>query len=281
MFSQFRTRAETRALIGALLVGASLGLAASAAYFIDLHARMAADEARVARLTNAALAGYAASSTTPSPTPAAVTPSAPSANVAAEAPRLAQTSVTRTSGDLDCLATAVYYEARGETVAGQAAVAQVVLNRAHRPSWPKSVCAVVYQSVGHDCQFSFVCNGAMRHGREPQAWARARDVAARALNGYVMTAVGQATAFHAAHGDASTYAKGAIRLGGHVFYVASAGTSAPRFSARRIQASSRSTETDQPRLTFALGVLTPVGAAAKDAAATTVVASQSGASTPS
>jgi hypothetical protein len=189
--------------------------------------------------------------------------------------------MTHTAGDLDCLATAVYYEARGETLAGQAAVAQVVLNRAHRPSWPKSVCAVVYQSVGQDCQFSFVCNGAMRHGREPQAWARARDVATRALSGYVMTAVGQATAFHATHGDATAYAKGAVRLGGHVFYVASAGTSAPRFAARRIQTSPRSTDADQPRLTFALGVLTPVSAAAKDAAATTANSSQPGASTPS
>ena len=280
MISQFRTRAETRALIGALLVGASLGLAAGAAYFIDLHARMAADEARVARLTNAALRGYGAASSASSPAPAAVV-SAPSPALAAEAPRLAQAVMTHTAGDLDCLATAVYYEARGETLAGQAAVAQVVLNRAHRPSWPKSVCAVVYQSVGHDCQFSFVCNGAMRHGREPQAWARARDVATRALSGYVMTAVGQATAFHATHGDATAYAKGAVRLGGHVFYVASAGTSAPRFAARRIQTSPRSTDADQPRLTFALGVLTPVSAAAKDAAATTANSSQPGASTPS
>ncbi len=281
MISQFRTRAETRALIGALLVGASLGLAAGAAYFIDLHARMAADEARVARLTNAALKGYAASSVS-SPAPVtAVNAPASSPSVAAQAPRLAQAVMTHTAGDLDCLATAVYYEARGETLAGQAAVAQVVLNRAHRPTWPKSVCAVVYQSVGHDCQFSFVCNGAMRHGREPQAWARARDVATRALNGYVMTAVGQATAFHATHGDATAYAKGAVRLGGHVFYVASAGTSAPRFAARRIQTSSHPTDTDQPRLTFALGVLTPVSAAAKDAAATTANSSQPGASTPS
>src|ERR1700677_1873993 len=58
--------------------------------------------------------------------------------------------------DLDCMTAAVYYEARGESAAGQAAVAQVVLNRVRHPAFPKSVCAVVYQGAAtHSCQFSF------------------------------------------------------------------------------------------------------------------------------
>ena len=124
--------------------------------------------------------------------------------------------------DLDCLSQAVYYEARGESAAGQAAVAQVVLNRAHDPAYPKSVCSVVYQPASEGgCQFTFVCDGAMARPLEPEAWRRARTVAARALQGYVMTAVGRALNFHAA--DASADAKAGTpvaRLGNHVFFIA-------------------------------------------------------------
>jgi len=100
--------------------------------------------------------------------------------------------------DLECLTQAVYYEARGETPAGQAAVAQVVLNRARHPAFPKSVCGVVFQGAqGRGaCQFSFACDGSMRKGREPGAWARAERVATRALSGGVMNSVGTATHFH-------------------------------------------------------------------------------------
>jgi spore germination cell wall hydrolase CwlJ-like protein len=102
------------------------------------------------------------------------------------------------SRDLDCLTAAVYYEARGETPSGQAAVAQVVLNRVRHPAFPKTVCGVVFQGAysGGTCQFSFACDGSMRKRREPAAWARAERVAARALNGAVMTEVGNATHFH-------------------------------------------------------------------------------------
>jgi spore germination cell wall hydrolase CwlJ-like protein len=102
------------------------------------------------------------------------------------------------SRDLDCLTQAVYYEARGESASGQAAVAQVVLNRVRHPAFPKSVCGVVFQGAGTGagCQFSFACDGSMRGRREHGAWERARDVADRALNGAVVAAVGQATHFH-------------------------------------------------------------------------------------
>lgn len=123
--------------------------------------------------------------------------------------------------DLDCLTAAVYYEARGETKAGQAAVAQVVLNRVRNRAFPKTVCAVVYQGAAfHQCQFSFACDGAAGGRRETGAWARAKSVASRALEGYVMPEVGGATHFHVA-------ALGAIwggqmvriaQIGEHVFY---------------------------------------------------------------
>ncbi len=122
-----------------------------------------------------------------------------------------------TPGALDCLSAAIYYEARGEAVDGRAAVAQVVLNRTRRPTqFPHSVCGVVYQGAAKGaCQFSFVCNGAMRGRREHDAWLDARRIAARALAGHVMTAIGKATSFHAANGGQAP--AGGLRLGGHVF----------------------------------------------------------------
>ncbi len=125
--------------------------------------------------------------------------------------------------DLDCLAEAVYYEARGESAAGQAAVAQVVLNRARAPDYPKSVCGVVFQArVEGGCQFSFVCDGAMTRPLEPTAWRQARIVAARALSGYVMAEVGHALNFHVAKATSTPRdAMGSVaHLGRHVFFVA-------------------------------------------------------------
>ena len=99
--------------------------------------------------------------------------------------------------DVDCLTAAIYYEARGEPDAGQAAVAQVVLNRVRNPAFPKSVCGVVYQGVGsRTCQFTFACDGSMNRRTESAAWDHARDVAQRALGGYVMPQVGHAVSYH-------------------------------------------------------------------------------------
>jgi len=125
------------------------------------------------------------------------------------------------SRDLDCLAQAVYYEARGETPSGQAAVAQVVLNRVRHPAFPKSVCAVVFQGARTSgCQFSFACGGASRHPTESAAWRRAEQVAAKALDGAVMSEVGNATHFHVA-GSSADWGQHLLKvaqIGSHVFY---------------------------------------------------------------
>ncbi|MDR3510228.1 MAG: cell wall hydrolase [Caulobacteraceae bacterium] len=140
------------------------------------------------------------------------------AAVSAKPFHLAQNS----NRDLDCLADAVYYEARGESVAGQAAIAQVVLNRVRHPAFPKSVCGVVFQgaSTGDDCQFSFACDGSMRRPKDGAAWARAEQIAARALAGSVMPQVGEATHFHVA-GLRTGWSPGLMQVaqvGLHVFY---------------------------------------------------------------
>jgi spore germination cell wall hydrolase CwlJ-like protein len=191
------------------LGGAILGLATGAVGVAG--AQPSADQARAQALGRAAAAGYAAAHAVPNPAPGAAPP--PIENLAKLAPRR---RLAARSGALDCLASAVYYEARGESLAGRAAVAQVVLNRVGAPTFPKSVCGVVFQGrADGQCQFSFVCNGAMNERREPDAWVDARTVAARALAGYVMTAVGAANAFH---GYGGAVPHGGMRLGGHVFY---------------------------------------------------------------
>ena len=124
--------------------------------------------------------------------------------------------------DLECLTQAVYYEARGESARGQAAVAQVVLNRVRHPAFPKTVCAVVFQgaSTGRGCQFSFACDGSMHDRREPEAWRKAETIAARAMSGAMVAEVGKATHFHVV-GLGPLWSQDMIRVaqvGMHVFY---------------------------------------------------------------
>lgn len=122
---------------------------------------------------------------------------------------------------LDCMTTAVYYEAGYETGDGQRAVAQVVLNRLRHPAFPKTVCGVVYQGAPNPgCQFSFACDGSLTRAPASAAWRRARQVATDALRGYVMESVGQATHYHADYVSpywAPRLAK-VKQIGAHIFY---------------------------------------------------------------
>ena len=98
----------------------------------------------------------------------------------------------------DCLAVAMLYEA-GDDAIGQRAVAQVIVNRAHHPAFPKTICGVVFQGSERStgCQFSFTCDNAMnRHHFTDAAWERARAAAAMVLNGSVFRPVGYATHYH-------------------------------------------------------------------------------------
>ncbi len=84
-----------------------------------------------------------------------------------------------------CLGEAIYFEARSEPEAGQAAVAQVVLNRVRSGIFPTNVCAVVYQDRNHPfaCQFSFACEGKSLRIEEPAAWATATRIAQAVVSG--------------------------------------------------------------------------------------------------
>ena len=99
-----------------------------------------------------------------------------------------------------CLAEAIYFEARGESEEGQAAVAQVVLNRVASGLYPPTICGVVFQNRQrrHGCQFSFACEGKSLRVTEPDAWLKAEQIAAEVTNGttYVSDIAGS-THYHA------------------------------------------------------------------------------------
>jgi hypothetical protein len=99
-----------------------------------------------------------------------------------------------------CLAEAIYFEARGEAVHGQMAVAQVILNRTFSGKYPNTVCGVVYQNAHRHlaCQFTFACDGIPDRIREPDMWERAKVIAAEMLDGKLwLPEVGKATHYHA------------------------------------------------------------------------------------
>jgi hypothetical protein len=132
---------------------------------------------------------------------------------------------------LDCLTSAIYYEAGQESTDGQRAVAQVILNRVRHPAFPASVCGVVYQGSTRQtgCQFTFTCDGSMARAPMRASWDRARQVAAAALAGSVYPKVGNATHYHAYYVVpywASSLAKSAV-VGAHLFYRWSGGWGQP------------------------------------------------------
>ena len=99
-----------------------------------------------------------------------------------------------------CLAEAVYFEARGEAVRGQIAVAQVVMNRTFSGFYPNTVCGVVYQNKHRHlaCQFTFACDNNADVVREPDMWDRARKIAKATLDGQLwLPEVAKSTHYHA------------------------------------------------------------------------------------
>lgn len=144
----------------------------------------------------------------------------PSADISS-AEIVSEYAMRKSNRELECLTSALYYEARGEGQAGMEAVAQVIVNRARHPDFPKSLCGVIYQGAGRGrgCQFSFACDGSMRRRSETALWERARAVAERAMDGPVSRTVGTATFFHATR--ISPNWRGLQRVatvGRHVFY---------------------------------------------------------------
>ncbi len=123
---------------------------------------------------------------------------------------------------LKCLTDAVYYEAASQDIAGQQAIAQVVLNRVRNPAFPANVCSVVYQGADRvtGCQFTFTCDGSLARAVSERAWLRARLVAKAALDGVVFKPIGYSTHYHA-YWVVPYWASSLIRatnVGAHIFY---------------------------------------------------------------
>jgi spore germination cell wall hydrolase CwlJ-like protein len=118
-----------------------------------------------------------------------------------------------------CLTEALYFEARGESLEGQIAVAEVILNRVDSPLYPRTICGVVKQRGGGGCQFSYVCHG-MTKMREKTAADRAGRVARAMLDGAPRLLTDGATHFHT-RGVRPSWSKRFSRtaaIGAHLFY---------------------------------------------------------------
>ena len=121
------------------------------------------------------------------------------------------------SDEANCIATAVYFEARGESLEGQLAVARVIMNRAASGQYPSSWCSVVKQPS----QFSFV-----RHGQFPAiktasaAWAKAQGVTRLAMADVIPSLSNDVLWYHANYVNPSWGHRLSMvqKIGQHIFY---------------------------------------------------------------
>lgn len=122
-----------------------------------------------------------------------------------------------------CMATAIYFEARGESYRGQVAVAQVVMNRVKHPAYPNTICGVVFQNSTwrNRCQFSFACDGKPERVTDQTSWKTAEEITDEVTSGALyLPEVSNATHYHAAYVYphwASRMVR-VTRIGLHIFY---------------------------------------------------------------
>jgi len=129
---------------------------------------------------------------------------------------------------LACMATAIFFEARGEPVVGQVAVASVIMNRVEDARFPNDVCRVVKQGpvyrsgmpVRHKCQFSFYCDGKSDKMRDRESKIRATRISELVLSKTVMDPTEGSTFYHADYvlpSWAATKTR-VVQINKHVFY---------------------------------------------------------------
>ena len=152
---------------------------------------------------------------------ASVAPVAPKDKFHSEAWIKAQ-PVAKGGEQWQCLAEALYFEARGESAKGLFAVAEVILNRVDSPRYPSSVCGVINQGTGkrYACQFTFTCDGHPEHIRDKAAWRRVGKVARVMLDGAPRTLTDGALFYHT-HAVEPSWSRKLDRtasIGVHLFY---------------------------------------------------------------
>lgn len=122
-----------------------------------------------------------------------------------------------------CLAAGIYFEARGEPIDGQKAVAQVIINRVKNPSYPNTICGVVYQNKRkrNRCQFSFACDGIRDRVRDSASWKTAEEITDDIIGQkFWMKSVGSSTHYHATYVNPrwARTMKRRVKIGRHIFY---------------------------------------------------------------
>ena len=120
---------------------------------------------------------------------------------------------------LICLAATIYFEARGEPLDGQVAVAKVVMNRVESPNYPNTVCGVVTQKRKSVCAFSFNCDKINLSVQDSRAWTNAVRIASLVYRGKLKDPTKGATHYHATY-VYPQWAEGAVAvaIGNHLFY---------------------------------------------------------------
>ncbi len=126
------------------------------------------------------------------------------------------------STQIQCLALAIYFEARGETSRGKAGVGYVVLNRVGHDKYPDSICGVVHQKIGRSCQFSWYCDGKPDVPKDQDAYRLAYQVALSVINGEVENPVNDSLFFRHKAVGFKYAAKLKLRasIGNHRFFAA-------------------------------------------------------------
>jgi|TARA_R100000329_G_scaffold151250_1_gene146608 spore germination cell wall hydrolase CwlJ-like protein len=132
--------------------------------------------------------------------------------------------------ELACMATAIYFEARGEPMVGQVAVAQVIMSRVNDERYPDTVCDVVKQGyyyswdktipIRDKCQFSFWCDGKPETIKDEDAYFWATEVAQAVMVGTLYDTTQGATHYHAYYVQPSWSKKftRTVRINDHIFY---------------------------------------------------------------
>jgi spore germination cell wall hydrolase CwlJ-like protein len=131
-------------------------------------------------------------------------------------------ALKRMAAEENCLAQVIYFEARGESEAGQRAVAEVILNRLAEGSHGRTICGVVYEGMGQTfCQFTFACDGSLQSPRGAEAWRAAQVLAARLMVGEVpLDGIEGATYYHSVsvHPTWAPMKLRVAQIGNHIFY---------------------------------------------------------------
>ena len=136
-----------------------------------------------------------------------------------------QSATMNVRQQIECLATTIYFEARGEPDAGKLAVGHVVMNRVASDDYPDTVCQVMKQGGAkklHRCQFSFYCDGRSDDPKDKAAWRHSQALARAVFWDFSPDPTGGARWYHADYVSPAWrnhFDKGPV-IGQHVFYLA-------------------------------------------------------------